>query len=154
MKLSYIPPIVISICVLYYREEDFFGVIAKDVKLSDNKKCITREHSQFMINDRGLWTGFNCGSIQVPSTDNTICEWILDVDNPGDKTAGISVGITSLKSALYYIANYGMAKSSDIKQRKEYGKDIWRKGGQIIIHLDLRRGEIRFSINKIGKFHD
>ena len=42
LKLSNVPSMITSICVLYFRDEEIFDVISKETELSGNKKMITK----------------------------------------------------------------------------------------------------------------
>ena len=42
LRLSHTPAMISSICILYLSEDEIFGIIGKDTKLSNNKKCIIK----------------------------------------------------------------------------------------------------------------
>ena len=66
-------------------------------------------------------------AVEIPSNDDIVCEWILEVENLVFKTAGIKVGITSsteknvdIRNITHYaFANYGTI--SWCSGNREYG---------------------------------
>ena len=60
LQLGYIPLMIQSICLLYFYEEQMFDIIGKDIKVSKNKKCITK------INECG-WTNNSYGITEIES---------------------------------------------------------------------------------------
>ena len=146
-ELPNIPCMVTSICILYFRKDEIFEIVAQGFKLSDNKKCIKRDYSE-----RGwvaLWCGhpINFGSIIISSNNPVIYEWILRIANPEKQENGIEVGITSkpIGDNIYSFCNWG-----EIKAQK-YGNKDAVNNGEIMIHLDLKKGKIKFSINGIDQ---
>ena len=72
LQIGHIPNMIRSICVLYCREEDSFGIISDHFKISPNRKCITSK-----LND--YWHIYiNFGMNQIPSINNNmIYQWDL-----------------------------------------------------------------------------
>ena len=50
LKLRHIPSMISSMCILYFRDDEIFGVTPNDqVKLSENKKIITKIDGNYSI---------------------------------------------------------------------------------------------------------
>ena len=72
LRLNYIPTMISNICILYVRDEDFFEIIADNVKVSKKDKCLTK------INCNG-WNNCSFGSIEIPSKTDLIHQWDVKV---------------------------------------------------------------------------
>ena len=147
LKLSCIPSMVTSICILYFRKDEIFEIVQVEYERSDDKKCIKRSSEALTT---GWSSPVNFGSILIPSNNPVIYEWILRIANPEKEKYGIEVGISSkpIGDNIYSFRNWG-----EIRDQKgsKYGNEDAINNGEIIIHLDLKKGEIGFSINGINQ---
>ena len=156
LKLKPIPAMISAICLCYFREDEIFDIInEKDTTLSSARKvikCIKKRTDYDSHNN-------NFGAIQVSSMNDLIYEWKLKIVNTNWDS--ISVGIASkivtdkrleyIDDIYYYLfccdyPGHGF-KTCHLNDRYlKYGEESGR-GDIVIIHLDLKRAEIRLNIN-------
>ena len=129
-----------AICILYFRDDEIFDVIGKGIKLSENKKIITK-----MDNIRGQ---NNYGIVKIESASNLIYQWELRFINFDH---GILFGITSNQTVKsfgdHHYAFTNLGKKTKTNDRwKSYGETV-RAGDIVSIHLDLNKDQIKLAIN-------
>eukprot|EP01084_Bolivina_argentea_P199656 341603_1 len=88
------PLLIISLCILYSREDEIFEIISDDVKLSLDKKSIHKTNNGFN------WDNCSYGVNEILSTTNCIYEWILKIkaNFKNYHQSGICIGISSTKN--------------------------------------------------------
>ena len=133
-----------SMCILFFRDDEIFDIIGKNVKASSNKKCITK-----LMNH---WYKHSCGIMEISSMSDLICKWdlkISTVDKEKEDIKAIFIGIASgkdFKGHVYGYIGFGTIYKMDgndnqPKYGDEYGDD------DISIKEDLKQGEMRFLVN-------
>ena len=94
LHLTHIPMMINSICILFYRDDEIFDIIGKNVKVSSNKKCITKLEAPPPDNK---WDNNTYGILEIPSMSNLIYKWDLKVC-ANRKGTGIVIGISSIET--------------------------------------------------------
>ena len=158
LKLRNIPSMVNAICILYFRDDEVFEINHDNMKVSENKKTITK------ISDNWGWTSCSYGLNAINSNSDMTYQWDLNIKNPEGKEAGIVVGIASRTKSfrdvwtctlapgdlMYLYGNWGhVCDRRDVD--KEYGTGISDGNGKISIHLDLKLGQLSFSVNDVNQ---
>ena len=153
LTLSNIPSMINAICILYFRDDEIFNAINKDMKLSENQKKITKQDND--------WNWKNCsfGIIEIESKSDMICQWDLNIKSRPTWYGGIIVGIASQQTLdadpcvkgeddyRYCYANCGAKYTNGVK--KAYGKE-W-SDCTLSIHLNLKLRQLSFSVNNVNQ---
>ena len=161
-KLQSIPNIIISICILYYHNEETWKISDKNGKcyeISPDKKYIKlfqhENHSIYGINKIFL----NKCNKNKYKWDIKICQvTYLEDDHWINKDGIISVGLTSNKNDEFMYESDGTkididGSSYDIDGVSEvipYG-DSFFENDTISVHLNFETKQIGFALNKIDQ---
>ena len=163
LSLNYIPTMISNICILYVRDDEIFHMIGDNVKLSNNKKCLTK------INANG-WKNCNFGINEIPSKSDSICQWdvkVIDL-HPGLGRSIFRIGVSSstlvnknmchyhAKEGDYYVIyndKYKCEESTKLfqpdRQLPEFGvNDIV----SIYLHLKKEDGNLSVAVNGGDKY--
>eukprot|EP01084_Bolivina_argentea_P092763 166872_1 len=157
-KLNHIPLLISSICILYVRDDDTFAITGTQVRLSHDKKCVEKIQNHVAINP---WNNTSYGKIHISPKYDNICTWELKINNIGtvEVNGNIMIGISSTESSTddtfdveedginYVLCNDGMTYDNETEAWKEYAGTFAGQNDKISICLDLKKGEISFSIN-------
>ena len=149
LKLTNVPVMISSICIMYYRKEEIFEIAAEHIKVSKNKRIITNTVSE----------GFaHCnvyGGIQI-SADNDnkkIYEWKLRMNKMtyccGFGIASeIYLGRFAIEHWQYMYRQGGRILDHDefTGYRENYGPTL-KEGDIMKIELDLNRSQIKYLVN-------
>ena len=154
LKLHNVPQMISSICILYLRDDEIFDIIAKLIKLSENRKMITRMRWGFQ------WDNNNYGKMEVNSTNNIIYKWHLKIIEMSRK---IEVGVRSKHNGEYYgveVSTFNENKMLKLTHNKipsyklnwdNYCVHKFEKGDEITICLNLKQQHVQFIVNSIDK---
>ena len=137
---------VSSMCILFYRDDEVFDIIGANVRVSSNKKCITKLECC-------NWKNNTYGILEIPSMSDFIYNWDLKINN----NEGIMIGISSVQCPSHDFEkkknghHYVYWHNGDIYNPYEmtwdnYG-DRYRSGDIVSMNVDLREKQIIFSIN-------
>ena len=78
-----IPISISSICTLYYHLFDYFELLDDDmISVSSDKKTITKKCDG--------WGNSSYGSITIPSTNDSVCKWFVEVGTTGKCIIGLA----------------------------------------------------------------
>ena len=137
LKLDNIPSMVTSICILYFRHKEIFGIInnKNGVILSPNKTIIT--------NTTRLTYSINYGITKIPSMNKNIYKW--DLRPIKDKRGGIGYGIGDTNGHRYEF-DCDVKGDWDAKQ-VDFSNIKYKQGDKISIILDLKKCELRAMVN-------
>ena len=160
LNLNYVPLRISSLCVLYFREDEIFGITGQNVKVSDDGKSITK------IN-RHCFNNNSYGIIHVSSMSDCVCRWDLKI-NKLSTIYGVIIGVSSSlcpdqkllhhrdESSHYAMWNgvFLYDREHLIKERPPW-RDIkgrcWKENDKISLVLDLVKEEIRFLVNGVDQ---
>lgn len=169
-KLSSIPCMVSSICILYFRDDETFDTTSHSVILSSDHKSITKRANHFD------WSNNCYGIIEVDSQSQLICQWDLKI-NRSIYNHGIRVGLLATESLNKQIPvsdNYYIYWSHPSSGKKTHhhayyiADDVYNRwtgyngrwfgygnrfveDNEVSICLDLKKSEIRFLVNFIDQ---
>lgn len=155
LKLSNIPLLVSSICILYYHEEEIFARCGKTVTLSADKKHITGGYA---------WDNVNVGNNVIDSMTDSIYEWTMTSTSKDTIVVGItSVSNIDCNKVKFWFEygeedghNYLLCSRPSLTWKNEKWYDCnqsnWKKYGaternKIKICLDLKQQILRFNVN-------
>ena len=85
LQLRHIPLMISSICILYYHEDDMFDIVSKHIKLSNDRKVITKLSGMVGADNT------NYGTIAVSSNTNNIHRWDFKIR---EMAGNMLIGIT------------------------------------------------------------
>ena len=160
LQLTHIPMMINSMCILFFRDDEIFDIIGKNVRLSSNKKCITK-----LKMPQGLqWCNNSYGIMEIPSMSDLIYKWDLKITRLDAN--GIMIGISSIQAPNedferkygYHYVHFNTGEIfhknktkrrlsfGTIKNWKAYG-DGYQQSDIVSIHLNMKQGKIRFLIN-------
>ena len=124
LKLAEIPTMLISICILFYEDNDRFDRVGSNLKLLKDGTCLKVIKS---TPHRWILEEANCGygAIQIPSKDTSIYRWDLKFRSSFSCEFGID------SSAGYF---YNLSFSN-------------QRSAKISLILDLKTSDIKYSIN-------
>ena len=151
-----VPNMIVSICIIYYHEDEIFDAIHGEVTASKNKKCISRDG----------W-GYKCnyGIIRIPSISDYKYQWKLKIMKSNRNDCLIMIGVSARESFhfrpncdenMQYLYCYDGDKyeqMSHLEKRgawTEYGVEF-DDGDEITVCLDLKHKQIRFMYNDIDQ---
>ena len=152
--LPFIPLLIQSLCILYFREDEVFEIISDDVIPSEDGKRITK------MNHNG-WDNNTYGITEIASLSDTVCEWdlrILQCD--GD---GLGFGISSGRLPNGNVCEDDMAGFNYLywcegavyrgRDWREYGQTAYGQGDVVSMRLNLKSGSgnIHFFINGVDQ---
>ena len=83
---------------MYFDEYEIFDIISSKVKVSTDKKQITKLGGHKMHN-WGCWSNNCYGIIKVISSTNNIYEWNLRICMNGILDGGIKIGISNMQQS-------------------------------------------------------
>ena len=90
-----------NICILYLYEEKFFYIVGQDVKISNDKKCITKLTSH--------WQNGSYGMNQINSNTQGIHEWHLKTRKMVSNTFMFGISNLIRPNRAFYLYVYGSA---------------------------------------------
>ena len=148
-KIGNVPPLVTAICILYFREDEIFNVISNGIKLSENKKMITKTEDDWDFANNSY------GIMEIESENELEYIWDLKICSM-QNTGGCAIGIASKQvpneeiassdtDYFYLFFSEGCQHHED-RNDKDYGIQ-WNDGDQISLEVDLKQGNISLSIN-------
>ena len=155
LRLQHIPSMITSIIIVYFGDDDKFDIIGDDMKLSPNKKLLTKRQ-----NDES-WHTNGYGMMEISSLSEWSYQWDLRIEMAPKPNSGIVVGISSTQTpnidfesnelAFHYTM---MVHSNNMMRIKRSEDRSWRVCGRadqkiqkISIRLDLMEKEIGFFVN-------
>ena len=137
-----------AICILYFRKDEIFHVVKNnEIKLSENKKIITK-----ISNDK-CWNNSNFG-IKIPSETDSLYLWSLRINKCEEP--GVLLGIGSSDQTVntafsdngYFFCGGLKYTRKCVSGWSNYCKcQGFKEGDNVSIHLDLRKSEIKLIIN-------
>ena len=154
LQLSHIPLMISSICILYYHDEAIFKIIGNNIKLSKDKKCITKLNWD-------EWDNNNYLQFDIPS--DTPFDYIYELELKIKEicgSSGIQIGITNtIKQNIHYSysksmkdINYvywsnglGWNSSDEYKSWRRY--QSIKQDDKVKMTLNLNTAEMIFCIN-------
>ena len=148
LNIEFVPPLISALSILYYHQDEIFEYIADDVKVSQDKKSITK------INECN-WQNNSYGIIEISSMSNIICKWDLRITSLKD-SANLIMGVSSIQvlnddfedhSGIHY-AIWDDGELNDCGEwiSRSLGTEIV-EGDQVSIILDLPKAQFRVSVN-------
>ena len=148
LRLRNVPSMISSVCILYFRDDEIFDVIGDDIKLSENKKSVTK-----IEKDRN-YANNSYGIIEISSMSNLIYQWDLKIVQK-KKADALAVGIASNqipnkqiendKDGIFYVCgDHGHIFGDSIDEQIDAKFDT---NDIVSIHLDLQKLQISFAIN-------
>ena len=156
LNLCHVPMMLCSICILYYHNDEIFDIIGNNVKVSKNKKGITKinkydwNNTSYGINQISLNSGVKYKyqwdikiMIEIPGIN-----FFIGLSSGCSPSKGCEVPSTCLKF-MYCSDGDLLVDSKDINW-KEYGRPL-DNNDIVSILLDLREMEIRFFVNGIDQ---
>ena len=163
LKLQTIPSMIQAICILYYKDDEVFDIINdKIIKLSENKKIITR----FYMNPKEtnhVDNNTSYGMLEIPSNSEAICKWdlkilmantsdhiFIGVTHKHNKNKNICMPGDEIKDNPYYVyGNSSWCKGFKRKLLIVNKGPFWQNGDKVSIVLDLKHAEMKLEINGI-----
>ena len=144
LQLRNIPRIISAICILYFRMDEIFALFSdKEMRLSENKKCITKINNSY-------WQYCCYGVNEILSTNQGVYEWYLKINKPsGSASVGISAKDSFNNNFVNDRADYGEEQTYCYEDWK-YGNPF-QSGDEISIYLDLDNNQLKFSINNLDQ---
>ena len=155
LKLNHIPNMINSMCILFFRDDEIFDIIGRDVKVSENKKIITKL--------QGHWQNNTYGIMEIPSMSNIIYTWTLKIHHLELNSGHIMIGISSVQSPSTYFeiesngihyVYHGEGKIYYVGYSPKWVNDDWCSYGDgcvendiFSVELDLKSKQIKFFIN-------
>ncbi len=154
LKLVHIPMMISSICILYYRDDEIFDITGDDIKLSQNKKCITEIGAEYRCN-------CNYGIIEVSSNSDNVYRWDLKIIKQPQQYWSIFAGLSSVRklgdiwslcrenggASIYMYANLGSIYDANKAHWTMYGQRF-RENDTVSIILDLQKQQITYLVNE------
>ena len=147
LKLSNIPDLVTAVCILYLGDNETFEIVSASLKLSDDKKVITKCRDDTMD-----YCAYGC--IKISSTSDVICRWNIKL-NHMDRY--LRVGVSSQCDILKYkmlmtnLTGYNYFYDND---GSRYNGETWSYGLKrslpndvVSVYLDLTKKEVAFYVN-------
>ena len=161
LSIGHLPSVLRAICILYFHEYEIFNIIGQNVKLSNNKKCITTINAPSI---NGGWNT-NYGIIKIPSMSDIIYEWKIKINKSKFASGNvICVGLSSSQSpnsgfnndngVHYVFGNGGQIYDMIPKNNnywRDYAKNNFNENDIISIRLHLEQREIGFAINGVDQ---
>eukprot|EP01084_Bolivina_argentea_P087304 157682_1 len=163
-NFQHIPMMISNICVLYYREDEIFNTSSKAVKISDDKKSVTKIPRLIIFDN---WSNNSYGIIEIPSNSSIKCQWDLKIiqSNIDPNENGFVVGISSIEvpdqdfeaqnGSHYGYLHDGKIFDTSVKESRGIN---WKQYGTfegtidtISIHLNMLKAEIKFVVNDIDQ---
>ena len=154
LKFGNVPAIIVASCILYYRNDEIFDIVGNGMKLSANKKVITK------VRNGCSFTGNHFGLNQIDSTSELLYSWhLLIKQDIMDSTGfGISSHLLSTKKmandcfdhahqrGIFFLFREGYKMSHEIMEYENYIKP-WKVGDRVSLCLDMKRAEISLIVN-------
>ena len=144
LRLSHIPLMVSSICILYYVEDEIFNQISDTVKISKNGKCITKSKGT-----DSSWGNTNYGAIKIASNSQDVYRWEMKFTSTN--SLEIIIGITNTTDPNKRFNNsinqigYALCQDGDVYDGKEWHIEHYRPThNKIRMELDLKNGKLSF----------
>ena len=152
LQLTHIPRMISSICILYYHEDEIFGSVSKETKISKDGKCITK------INK--TWFNINYGINKIESSADNRYRWDFSLKKLGGHM--LFIGITSSeemeteryicdgdgRNSSYILWAYGRIWDP-VNKKWNFPKDAFKfyEGDKISMILDLSKSTLAVTIN-------
>lgn len=153
LEIANIPLMIQSICLLYFYQEEMFDIVNEFMKVSENRKCITKQSSWG-------WENCNYGSTQIQSMSSNKYTWNIKIRKL--KPHGLWIGIKdsvntnmpAYKASNYYLmwADGSIRTSNDSASywksiRRGSGSSKFRDNDDLALMLDLQSAELSLSVN-------
>lgn len=117
LKIQHVPMMISGITILYFRDDEIFNAVTKNVKLSNNNKCITK------CGDTGNVIGVGYGIIEVPSMSDMKYKWSFQINK--SENSHVVIGIIDSKKnindndypvfGVYLITDNDIMKSDGVR---------------------------------------
>ena len=144
LELGHIPLMISSICILYFYEDEMFDEIADAVKMSKDRKCVTKL-------PESSWQNTNYGIVQIASNSVAIYRWKMKQSFNKERVKGVMIGITNTTNPNHHFytqkdkISYAHCNDSKyIKQGWSGYKTTPDPDTYITMELDLQKAELRF----------
>ena len=158
LSLTTIPPLIHAICILFYRDDEYFKIIGDLLNATEDKKSVELAMDKLENQDPsrarpGCYKYSAYGLNQIPSNSNCTYNWEISVKEVGsDNAAHIFIGISSMEDyengedARHEYCNNGqiMHRPMTIKGGHYQGYGV---GDIISVRLDMRQSEMTFIKN-------
>ena len=154
LDLGYIPPIISSICILYYRGEEIFKTTSDKIEISKEGKCI-KSTAAGWIDHCGY------GITKISSMSGNFYQWDIRIHEQSRNMFAIRFGISSQADILRYdgilqllgghytyLYQSGRVFHNPEEKFKGYKQaESLKTGDKLSLCLDLRKKELTFMIN-------
>ena len=140
LNLCHIPMMLCSICILYYHNDEIFDTIGKDVKVSKDKKCITKVSNGHFRNK-----SYGINQILLNDSFTGKYQWDIKIIYPYTILANFTIGLSSERGLQFKYCDDGNLRVGT-NEWKEYGARF-HNDDIVSILLDLHKMEIRFFVN-------
>ena len=152
LKISYIPPIISTMVILYFGGNEVFDIINDDIKLLNDGTCIEK------IKLDGDWNNNSYGIAEISSLSGYQYQWDLKIKCKYKNVLfGISSTVTPNKEfeqheGHHYVMSAGgsVFDLDDAIQWRFYCGEI-TGNDNVTIHLDLKQATLKFIINGSDK---
>ena len=138
LNIGYVPHMIRSICVLYFRDDEIFGSVSEKDSLCSNQKTMTKSDSWEEC--RGY------GFIEIPSMDNVICRWDLKIHKSGLEEE-IFFGIASKNTALEVNGHQPFRTLRYLFHNGETGLKSVGTNDTVSLCLNLDKDNITYLVN-------
>ena len=138
--------------MLFFSDDEIFDIIGANIKVSANKKCITKE----LKDEITIWNNNTYGINEISSMSDMIYKWDLKIISDNNKKKGVLIGISSVRSPAedfeaqeghhYAYIAVGTIFVNSHDQWKCYG-DAFGNNDIVCMQLDLDQRQLRFSVN-------
>ena len=156
LKLSNVPLMIQSICILYFYEDEIFNVFGTGIDVSKDKKSITKSMCG--------WTNNSYGITKIQSNTNNVYEWEFIIKNRSDIERGIIIGISNAHKPNIMLMDhmaeneYSYAHCCDGDTFNRYGNQwdwkkthpqhvLWWTDDKITMTLNLATAQLIFFVN-------
>lgn len=160
LKLGHIPLLISSICILYFHDDAIFDITAENIKLSKDKKCITK------LLTKG-WDNVCYGITKIQSNTNNIYRWDMKINKLIFGGVGIQIGISNIFHANTSFDNYNAGfqyiqwgdgdvfHPSDRDWNSENDEEFWiQENDKVSIVLNLKTATMICSVDHNGEIFE
>ena len=154
LQLIHIPVMISSICILYYHEDEIFGNVSKETKISKDGKCITKMSKS--------WSNTNYGINEIESSADNTYRWDFSLKRLKGHDHMLFIGITAPKQMHTERHICGSDERNSSYFRWAFGRNWdpvnekliipkekvkFYQGDKISMILDLSKSSLAFMIN-------